>query len=98
VVGGSSPAIITLAAQHADGVNIHRLPADVMAARVEHARTASQDRDFEISVHDTLDPDHPLGGDPAPLAALGVHRRTLAVTSPFPIDAIEEIAERLRRV
>jgi alkanesulfonate monooxygenase SsuD/methylene tetrahydromethanopterin reductase-like flavin-dependent oxidoreductase (luciferase family) len=35
-------------------------------------------------------------GVPAPLAALGVDRRTLYVVAPYPLDAIETIAARLK--
>ena len=93
IVGASSIETITLAAEHADGVNIRET-----AALAEHVRAAHEHRshpDFEISVMTTLVENHPLGGDPEPLEALGVHRRILAVTSPHPRRSIERVAKNL---
>ncbi len=42
-----------------------------------------------------LDVDHPLGGDPAPLEALGIDRRTLYVGAPYPVDAVAALATKL---
>jgi len=95
IVGGSSPATIELAAAHADGVNLQRVPAGAVADRVRRVRELAGDRPFEVSLFDALDVRHPLGGDPAPLAAAGVDRRTLWVAPPFPIDAIAAIATAL---
>lgn len=96
IVGASSTATALLAARHADGVNLRR-PADddVLAAQIGRVRAATVGRPFEVSVFDTLDPAHELGGDPAPLVAAGVDRRTLAVSAPYPLDAIRAIAAAL---
>ncbi len=103
VIGASSVETIGLAAQHADGVNIRasaKLAVLVRTARDQAVRHAARRRDdgradFEVSVMIDLDPDHPLGGDPAPLEALGVARRILAVRSPYPSEALRRIAGRL---
>jgi alkanesulfonate monooxygenase SsuD/methylene tetrahydromethanopterin reductase-like flavin-dependent oxidoreductase (luciferase family) len=92
IVGGSGIATIEVACAHADGVNL--LPCDDLAGRVVMARTSRPDG-FDIGVFDRLDTSHPLGGDPEPLAELGVDRRTLWVTAPYPVDAIGRIAEAL---
>ena len=90
IVGATSASTIALAAEHADGVNIRETSA--LAERVRTARDHSSRPDFEISVMSDLDLDHPLGGDPSRLVALGVHRRILAVPGPTPFDAIMRIA------
>jgi alkanesulfonate monooxygenase SsuD/methylene tetrahydromethanopterin reductase-like flavin-dependent oxidoreductase (luciferase family) len=92
IVGGSGIATIDVACTHADGVNL--LPSDDLAGRVAMARARRPDG-FDIGVFDRLDTSHPLGGDPEPLAELGVDRRTLWVTAPYPVDAIGRIAEAL---
>ncbi|MGI9613031.1 MAG: LLM class flavin-dependent oxidoreductase [Acidimicrobiales bacterium] len=98
IVGASSRATVALAAAHADGVNIRASAA--MADQVSHAREQVHQRqrepdDFEVSIMLDLDPNHPLGGDPRALAELGVDRRILAVTSPYPHEAILRVAENL---
>jgi alkanesulfonate monooxygenase SsuD/methylene tetrahydromethanopterin reductase-like flavin-dependent oxidoreductase (luciferase family) len=95
IVGASSRATVELAARVADGVNIQRCEPAELRWRVERARQLAGGRPFEVSVFDALDPDHPLGGDAAPLAELGVDRRTLHVAPPFPADAIARIAAAL---
>jgi alkanesulfonate monooxygenase SsuD/methylene tetrahydromethanopterin reductase-like flavin-dependent oxidoreductase (luciferase family) len=92
IVGGSSIEMIEVACEHADGVNL--LPCDDLADRVALARARRPDG-FDIGVFDRLDTGHPLGGDPEPLAELGVDRRTLWATAPYPIDAIARIADAL---
>lgn len=92
IVGASSMGTIDLACAHADGVNL--LPGHDLADRVAIARARSA-QGFEISVFDALDIDHDLGGDPEPAAALGVDRRTLYVSSPYPLDRIAAIARAL---
>lgn len=95
VVGASSTATGVLAARHADGVNLHRgSDDDSLAARIGTIRDVAGP-EFEISVFDALDIEHPLGGDPAPLVAMGVDRRTLHVSAPLPIEAIGRIARNL---
>ena len=93
VVGAAAERTVRLAAEHADGVNIRRSVR--LADLVATARSAAAGRPFEISVFDDLNPGHPLGGDPAPLLALGVDRRTLVVAPPYPLDAIRRIGSAL---
>jgi alkanesulfonate monooxygenase SsuD/methylene tetrahydromethanopterin reductase-like flavin-dependent oxidoreductase (luciferase family) len=95
VVGATAAETVAVAAQHADGVNIRRLPADALRARIELARSLAGERPFEVSVFDDLDLGHPLGGDPQPLAALGVDRRTLVVAPPFDLAVLGRIAAHL---
>lgn len=95
IVGATSLPTIRLAAEHADGVNIQRRPD--LAGLVAVARRHAVASDFEVSVLDDLDAGDPLGGDPAPLAALGIDRRTLAVGAPYPLDRIAAIADELAR-
>jgi alkanesulfonate monooxygenase SsuD/methylene tetrahydromethanopterin reductase-like flavin-dependent oxidoreductase (luciferase family) len=92
IVGASSVAMIDVACAHADGVNL--LPCDDLADRVAMARTRRPDG-FDIGVFDRLDPGHPLGGDPQPFVDLGVDRRTLWATAPYPVEAIAELASML---
>ena len=92
IVGASGIATIEVACAHADGVNL--LPCDDLADRVAMARTRRPDG-FDIGVFDRLDTSHSLGGDPQPLDDLGVDRRTLWVTAPYPLAAIGNIAEAL---
>jgi alkanesulfonate monooxygenase SsuD/methylene tetrahydromethanopterin reductase-like flavin-dependent oxidoreductase (luciferase family) len=93
VIGAAGSATIEVAAAHADGVNIRRT-AD-LEAHLRHARLARPDRPFEISVFEKLDLSHPLGGDPHWLLDRGVTRRTLVVTTPYPLAAVAAIGERL---
>ncbi len=95
VVGASGPATAALAARLADGVNIRPAGSADLARLVELARATAGERPFEVSVLDELDPGHPRGGDPAPLVALGVDRRVLVATPPYPLDAIARIAAEL---
>jgi hypothetical protein len=73
---------------------VNLLPGDDLADRVALARDSGPAA-FEISAFDALDVDHPLGGDPEPLAELGVGRRTLAVAAPYPVDALTRIGANL---
>ena len=79
---------------HADGVNL--LPGRDLAERVAFARGTpwpirSRSARFCRWTSTTRS-----GGDPSELAAIGVDRRTLYVGSPFPLDAIANIAAKLR--
>jgi len=94
IVGASGLGTIEVACDHADGVNL--LPGDDLVDRVAFAR-ARRGAAFDISVFDTLDIDHQVGGEPAPLAALGIDRRTLFVGSPFALGEIEQIGDALTR-
>lgn len=95
IVGASSLAAATLAGTHADGVNLRRTDDDRLAAQVAAARDAAAGRRFEVSVFDRFDAGHRLGGEVAPLEALGVDRRTLWVVPPYPVDAVVEVGRRL---
>ncbi|CAN5499804.1 LLM class F420-dependent oxidoreductase [soil metagenome] len=90
IVGAASASLVRVATAHADGVNLRRGPS--LPALVELARHLAPGSDFEVSVFDRLDTDHPEGGDIEPLADLGVNHRTLAVSSPYPFAAIERVA------
>jgi alkanesulfonate monooxygenase SsuD/methylene tetrahydromethanopterin reductase-like flavin-dependent oxidoreductase (luciferase family) len=92
VVGASGRPTIDVACTHADGVNL--LPGDDLAERIAYVRERTS-AGFEISVFDRFDAGHPLGGEPGPLAVLGVARRTLWTVAPFPIDAIRRIGAAL---
>ena len=92
IVGSSSLGTTEVACEYADGVNL--LPSDDLAERVAFAR-ARTSPEFEISVFRALDTGHPVGGDPGPLAALGVDRRTLYATMPYDVDRIAAISEAL---
>lgn len=95
VVGATTRATALVAAEHADGVNLHR--RDDLAETVDAVRAAVGGRDFEVSLNADLDLDHPLGGDPSEVAALGITRRTLAIRAPYPLDRVAEIAANLAR-
>ncbi len=94
IVGSSSTGTTQVACAYADGVNL--LPSDDLVERIDFAR-AQTSPEFEVSVFTALELDHPLGGDPEPLGALGVDRRTLYVTAPYDIDRIASIAGELAR-
>lgn len=92
IVGSSSVGTTEVACDYADGVNL--LPSDDLAERVAFARSRTSPG-FEVSVFAALDTEHPLGGDPGALPALGVDRRTLYATMPYDIDRIAAIANEL---
>ena len=92
IVGASSAATLEVACDHADGANL--LPGPDLAARVALARSRRPEG-FDVGVFAKLDEAHPLGGDPEPLAHLGVDRRTLWATAPYPLDAIHTIGVAL---
>jgi alkanesulfonate monooxygenase SsuD/methylene tetrahydromethanopterin reductase-like flavin-dependent oxidoreductase (luciferase family) len=94
IVGASGRATIEVACEHADGVNLVPEGGD-LTERIAFARAHAVAAPFEISALVALDVEHPLGGDPAPLAAFGVDRRTLYVDAPYPIDRIAAIAGAL---
>ena len=96
IVGATSHHTIRIGCEHADGVNL--LPEGNLAERVAFARATAIREPFEISAFLALDVDHPLGGDPAPLEALGIERRTLYVSVPFPVEAITALATTLEKL
>lgn len=93
IVGASGPLTVALACRHADGVNLRVTPS--VNARIVEAVAATVGRDFEISIHDTLQLDDPNGGPVDRWAELGVARRTLTVTPPFDLAAIARIGHQL---
>jgi alkanesulfonate monooxygenase SsuD/methylene tetrahydromethanopterin reductase-like flavin-dependent oxidoreductase (luciferase family) len=95
IVGAGHRETIRVACTYADGVNL--LPGADLAGRVAFARDHAEESPFEIGVLAPLDLAHPLGGEPAQMAELGVDRRTLYVRAPFPIDALESIGTALSR-
>ncbi len=92
-IGASGEATVRVAAEIADGVNIRMTSS--FADRVATVRATGPSDDFDISVFDALDLEHPTGGDLAPLVDLGVDRRTLFVGFPYPVDTIRAIGDRL---
>lgn len=92
IVGASRGPTLEAACEHADGANL--LPGDDLAERAALVRARRPD-DFDLGVFARLELDHPLGGDPAPLADLGVDRRTLWVNPPYRLGTIRRIAEAL---
>jgi alkanesulfonate monooxygenase SsuD/methylene tetrahydromethanopterin reductase-like flavin-dependent oxidoreductase (luciferase family) len=95
IVGATSYPTINVGCEQADGVNL--LPEGDLADRVAFARATAIREPFEISAFVALDVDHPLGGDPAPLEALGVERRTLYVSAPYPVEVITALATQLNQ-
>ena len=100
IFGASGAATIELAARHADGVNIRRSAQlseqiDAIAPIVTTRRAAGED--FEISVFESMDLSHPLGGLYEETEALGVDRRTMMVFPPFPLELIRQIGAELSR-
>jgi alkanesulfonate monooxygenase SsuD/methylene tetrahydromethanopterin reductase-like flavin-dependent oxidoreductase (luciferase family) len=94
IVGGRGEATIAVACAHADGVNLNAGGEDV-ASLISFVKRQPTADAFEMSVFGPLDLDHPLGGDPAPLADLGVARRTLFVAPPYPVERIIAIGAGL---
>jgi alkanesulfonate monooxygenase SsuD/methylene tetrahydromethanopterin reductase-like flavin-dependent oxidoreductase (luciferase family) len=95
IVGATGMQTMTVAAQCADGVNIQR--SAKLAEHVKGVREARTDAglpidSFQISVYENFNPDHPNGGDCDELRSLGVFHRTLFVSSPYPLAAIENVA------
>ncbi len=101
IFGASGNATIELAARVADGVNIRRSAqlGDQIAAiaPVVDARRAKGE-EFEISVFESMDLTHKLGGLFEETKELGVDRRTMMVFPPFPLDRIREIGAELSRM
>ncbi|MEX2626328.1 MAG: LLM class flavin-dependent oxidoreductase [Ilumatobacteraceae bacterium] len=79
VIGASASATVRLALEVADGVNIRR------TSRLPELVALALDGpgELEVSVFESVDVSHPLGGDVDELLALGAHVRTLLV----PADA-----------
>jgi alkanesulfonate monooxygenase SsuD/methylene tetrahydromethanopterin reductase-like flavin-dependent oxidoreductase (luciferase family) len=92
IVGAGHRETIRVACEHADGVNL--LPGGDLAGRVAFARQHG-DADFEVGVFAAFDEEHPLGGDPARLTALGIDRRTLYLRAPFALDTIARASAKL---
>jgi alkanesulfonate monooxygenase SsuD/methylene tetrahydromethanopterin reductase-like flavin-dependent oxidoreductase (luciferase family) len=92
IVGAGHRDTIRVACEHADGVNL--LPGGDLAGRVAFARQHGA-ADFEVGVFAAFDEGHPLGGDAASLAALGIDRRTLYLRAPFPLDTIARVGAKL---
>jgi alkanesulfonate monooxygenase SsuD/methylene tetrahydromethanopterin reductase-like flavin-dependent oxidoreductase (luciferase family) len=98
IFGASGAATIELAARHADGVNIRRsaqLGEQIAAiGSIIKARRA-EGQSFEISVFESMDMTHRLGGQFEEAQDLGVDRRTMMVFPPFQLDRIREIGAEL---
>jgi alkanesulfonate monooxygenase SsuD/methylene tetrahydromethanopterin reductase-like flavin-dependent oxidoreductase (luciferase family) len=100
IFGASGAATIELAARHADGVNIRRSAQlseqiDAITPILNLRRAGGED--FEISVFESMDLSHPLGGLFEETKALGVDRRTMMVFPPFPLERIRQIGAEISR-
>jgi alkanesulfonate monooxygenase SsuD/methylene tetrahydromethanopterin reductase-like flavin-dependent oxidoreductase (luciferase family) len=100
IFGASGATTIELAARNADGVNIRRsaqLPEQITAIApiIEARRTLGQS--FEVSVFESMDMAHRLGGLFEETKGLGVDRRTLMVFPPFDLARIREIGGEISR-
>ena len=94
VVGANGLAMVQLAVEHADGVNIRLGPS--IERLVEEAVVSAPNKEFEISVHESFDVNHPYGGDVDKWVQLGVHRRACMLAAPFDLQKISRIGTRLR--
>ena len=94
VVGANGPLTIGLAAQAADGVNIR--VGKELPDRIGIAREVSPKAEFEISVFDSLDLEHPLGGETGELSSLGVEARTLVINAPYDLRRLRIISDNLK--
>jgi alkanesulfonate monooxygenase SsuD/methylene tetrahydromethanopterin reductase-like flavin-dependent oxidoreductase (luciferase family) len=95
IVGAGGEATTRIACERADGVNLRVGPQT--NELVALARSLTAGREFEISVHDFLDPEDPLGGPVEVWVEAGVDRRTLALGPPFDLDSIRGLGDRLNR-
>lgn len=95
VVGANGFEMIKIAVEYAEGVNIRVGPS--IGRLVEEASILAPNDDFEISIHENLDLNHPYGGNVDSWIALGVHRRACMVSAPFDLHAISDIGLRLNR-
>jgi alkanesulfonate monooxygenase SsuD/methylene tetrahydromethanopterin reductase-like flavin-dependent oxidoreductase (luciferase family) len=93
IVGGGSEAIVRLAAAVADGVNL--IDGPQLGALVGLARELTDGRPFDVGVFTDLDAEHRMGGDRQRYQALGIDRRTLAASAPYPLQAIAGVGARL---
>jgi alkanesulfonate monooxygenase SsuD/methylene tetrahydromethanopterin reductase-like flavin-dependent oxidoreductase (luciferase family) len=92
IVGAGQLETVRVACEHADGVNL--LPGRDLAGRVAFARQHTA-AGFEVGAFTAFAGEHPLGGDPGPLSALGIDRRTLHLRTPFPLDTIARVGAKL---
>ena len=83
IVGASAWSTITVAIEHADGVNLRRTAR--VHDHVEHIRVNAPVR-FEISVLDGIDPDDPIPWER--YAADGVDRVVVGASAPFEPDRV----------
>ncbi len=98
IFGASGAATIELAARHADGVNIRRsaqLGEQIAAIGSIITARRAEGQNFEISVFESMDMTHRLGGLFEETQDLGVDRRTMMVFPPFQLDRIREIGAEL---
>ena len=93
IVGASGAATIRMTAPISEGVNIRA--GARLAEKVALAHELGGASGLEISVFDRADLNHPLGGDPEPLIALGVDRRTLMVDAPYDLDRLAVLSKAL---
>jgi alkanesulfonate monooxygenase SsuD/methylene tetrahydromethanopterin reductase-like flavin-dependent oxidoreductase (luciferase family) len=96
IVGANGKAMIEFAAEYADGVNIRVGPS--IENLIDLAVSLASNAEFEISVHEDFDYNHPYGGEFEKWMQLGVSRRACMVNAPFDLLRIAEIGERLHGV
>jgi alkanesulfonate monooxygenase SsuD/methylene tetrahydromethanopterin reductase-like flavin-dependent oxidoreductase (luciferase family) len=96
IVGATGMQTMTVAAHHANGVNIQRsanLNAHVGGVRAIREQTGMAGEPFDISVYENFAVDHPEGADCDGLRELGIDHRTLFISAPYPLTAIERVAQ-----
>jgi len=93
IVGASMWPTIEVATLVADGVNIRRTQR--LGTLLARLADLDLDPEFEVSVLDDLDPDHPLGGEYDDLIEAAVDRRILTASAPFDLSLLERLAARL---
>lgn len=94
VLGANGSKMVNVASQYADGVNIRVGPS--IDRLLNEAISLAPNKDFEISIHESLDLDHPYGGAVENWKKLGVHRRACTVSAPFDLERISKIGVRLQ--
>lgn len=93
VTGAAGPITIRMTAPISDGMNI-RAGAG-LERKAALAREHAGGNEIDVSVFDRLDLAHHLGGDPEPLAAIGIDRRTLMIDAPYDLDRLSSLSKAL---
>ena len=93
VVGANGRKMIELATKHADGVNIRVGPS--IRELIYLAAELAPNPEFEISIHENFDYNHPYGGYFDKWVQWGVAKRVCMVSAPFDLGKISDIGERI---